>query len=187
VSLPALGIGFTLIGAIALTNLGCGGERATTKTETPASDINSFIAQGEKGFDPSIYNPEVDILLLHEQSLYTKIESTAVFTTVQPETIPGFRIQVVLTQEIDQAMAIRDSLAKEFQEENVYVVYDAPTYKIRIGNYPDRSSASPLLKQLVRRGYPDAWIVPDNVLKNPPPRLPDQPIEPKNPLENKRQ
>ena len=177
--------GFMLVAATALTCGGCGGENATTKTETPPSDFNLFIAEGEKGFNPSIYNPEVDVVVNQEQSLYTAIESAAVSTVALPETIPGFRIQVVLTQEITQAKAIRDSLSNKFQDDYVYVVYDAPTYKIRIGNYPDRSSASPLLKQLIRSGYPDAWIVPDNVLKNPPARLPDQPIEPQNPLQKR--
>ena len=98
-----------------------------------------FIAEGEKGFDPSIYNPEVNVVVNQEQSLYTAIETAAVSAVALPETIPGFRIQVVLTQEITQAMAIRERLSNDFHEEFVYIVYDAPTYKIRIVTSTDHT------------------------------------------------
>ena len=171
---------------LAVIAAGCSGGGEATRTESSGGDVNAFIAKYEHTFNPSRYNPDLENVNLKENSMYTALHSSAVYTTTQPETIPGFRIQVVLTQEFDRAMAIRDSLSFEFPDELLYVVYDAPTYKIRMGNYHERRMANPLLKQLNRLGYPDAWIVPDNVLKNPPQKLPDRPIEPKNPLQNRR-
>ncbi len=178
----------TVILAVSLLALIAGGCSGGSEAERPASDegdVNAFIAKHEATFNPSRYNPDVSKVTTQENSLYAALHSASVTTTAQPETIPGFRIQVILTQEIDQAMSIRDSLTNAFPDELLYVVYDAPTYKIRIGNYREKSHASSLLKQLNKMGFLDAWIVPDNVLKNPPVKLPDRPIEPKNPLQNR--
>ncbi len=168
-----------------LVILGCGGSGETRKEESPDAEFRSFLLNYERTFNPSQYNPDISTIKALESSVYAALHSATVYTTLLPETIPGFRVQAFLTQEIDQALAVRDTLANEFQDDLVYMVYDAPYYKIRIGNYPERPAAAPMVKKLIQLGYKDAWIVPDNVLKNPPAKLPDQLIEPKNPLQGR--
>jgi len=174
------------IAAIIIGVAGCSGSGNADKSKPAAESKDVFIVEHEKSFNPSRYNPDVSFITDQENALYNSIKLANVSVTALPETIPGFRIQVILTQDIDQAMAVRDSLTTQFEDELVYVVYDAPYYKIRIGNYADRALANPLLRKLKHLGFDEAWVVPDNVLKNPPPKLPDENIEPKNPIENRR-
>lgn len=44
----------------------------------------------------------------------------------------------------------------------IRIVYNAPYYKVRIGDFVDRQEAQKSLT-LIRQRFPDAWIVPDQV------------------------
>jgi hypothetical protein len=41
----------------------------------------------------------------------------------------------------------------------VYLQYDAPYYKVRVGNCLTRREGDLLQERAVRRGYRDAWVV----------------------------
>ena len=164
-----------LCGAFALIWYGCGGEQEMLRSSDSAA---SFIARYEQGFSPSVYNPSIDQILSEEKQRLASLTTAAVFTTTAPETALGFRVQVLLTQEIDQATAVYDSLTSLFPDQLAYLVFDPPSYKVRVGNFLDRPTASALLQQVLKLGYKDAWVVPDNILKNPPPKLPENFIVP---------
>ena len=173
---------FAFIGFLGIA-CGCGGTDETSKAESSDAEFRDFLLRYERTFNPSRYNPDINTVKLQESGIYSALHAASVYTYTTPETIPGFRVQAFLTQQIEQALAVRDTLSSIFEDELVYMVYDAPYYKIRIGNYLERPAADPMVKKLIRLGYKDAWIVPDNVLKNPPAKLPDLSIEPKNPLQ----
>ena len=152
---------------------GCGGSSTEVREVRTEPTLDEFLAKYEPAFIPSRYNEDVRLLLSDEQHQYAMLHVAEVYATTLPETIPGFRIQVIATREIDQANAVRDSLESLLPAEWSYTVYDAPYYKVRVGNYPDRASAASTLRRLAVAGFGDAWIVPDNVLKNPPPIPPE--------------
>jgi hypothetical protein len=165
---------------------GCAGSKQPSRTETPKGTLGEFLAKYEPTFHPSDYKLDFKIIKAEEAQQFEALHSATVYTTAVPETIPGFRIQVLLTQEIDEANTTLANLEQQFPEESAYMAYDAPYYKIRVGNFPERATANALLKRLVGFGYKEAWIVPENVLKNPPPKLPDTFIEPKRVIDNNR-
>ncbi len=45
----------------------------------------------------------------------------------------------------------------------VYLVYESPMYKLRVGDTTDRKRADKLLTLSKENGYRDAWVVPDMV------------------------
>ena len=96
----------------------------------------------------------------------------SLFTPAVPETLAGFRVQVLLTQEIDQATHMRDSLDLLFPDEWVYIVYETPLYKVRVGNYLERPMANKMSRDLIERGFKDSWVVQDLVIKNTPRKPP---------------
>ena len=165
---------------VSILIFGCGGERAVQRTNAPPQSISGFLADYEKSFNPTKYDASVGAIQAQERLEHNALEAVRLVSIAIPETIPGFRIQLLFTSEIDKANSLRDTLSNEFPDEWIYVVYDAPNYKVRIGNFPDRTSARPLLRKLIDEGYPDAWIVPDNVIKNPVQKLPEQFIVPDN-------
>ncbi len=132
----------------------------------------------EKSFRPSEY--DTDLHLKTKNSSDTTRLSTVppdTFAVAPPDTVQGYRIQVLATNDFDEAASVRNSLNSELPNLWVYMVYDAPTYKIRVGDYVNRSDAYFPLDSLVAMGYKEAWIVPDRVIKNPPPK----PITPASP------
>ena len=82
-------------------------------------------------------------------------------------TLPGFRVQLMSTQNLLEAISAKakaDSLLKDY---NVYIVYDSPYYKLRVGDFHARYEANRAVNYIVDHGFPDAWPVPDNIFRNP--------------------
>ena len=72
--------------------------------------------------------------------------------------LEGYRVQVLATRYIERA----DSLAaimKNTISDSVYVDFEAPNYKVRVGDFIDRDSAESLQQDLVQMGYNSAWIL----------------------------
>ena len=70
----------------------------------------------------------------------------------------GYRVQVLATRYYERA----DSLAvlmKNTVSDSVYVDFEAPNYKVRIGDFINRDSAESLQQDLVQMGYYSAWIL----------------------------
>jgi hypothetical protein len=86
--------------------------------------------------------------------------------------VQGFRVQILSTASIDSANARLREAAEAFPSEWYYLEYDAPTYKVRAGNFLTKYEADRFAKQLIERGYKTAWTVPQRVYKNPPPPPP---------------
>jgi hypothetical protein len=125
----------------------------------------------ERSFKPSFYDTEV--------YLYGKNDSSKTYgkaidqlTSAPPETLQGFRIQILATNNFDDANATRNTFSLTFPELWVYLVFEAPTYKIRIGDFLNRTEAKKLLDQFQSQGFKTAWIVPDRIIRNQPPKPP---------------
>ena len=72
--------------------------------------------------------------------------------------LEGYRVQVLATRYFERA----DSLAvimKNTVSDSVYVDFEAPNYKVRIGDFIDRDSAESLQQELMQMGYNSAWIL----------------------------
>jgi hypothetical protein len=160
---------------------GCGGSKQAVSAKSEPQSLRQFLDMYEKTFNPSEYDLPVDSIKRQEEQQHQIVGRAALVTEAVPETIPGFRIQILFTQEIDEAATARETLNDKLPDEWSYVVYEPPYYKVRVGNFMERSDANPVLKAIVSMGYKDAWIVPDRVIKNPPPKLPDTDIEPARP------
>lgn len=91
-------------------------------------------------------------------------------------TVSGFRIQVISTQSRATAETTRENLLAWWQSARqdldaprtlgqdlgIYVSYEQPYYKVRIGDFIQRADADQAVS-FVREQFPDAWIVPDMV------------------------
>lgn len=157
---------------------GCKSPEAARKETDPNAGFTEFLRKYEPTFKPSMYNDPVEKILQDEKREREAVEAARVMKIAPPETIPGFRVQVNFTPEIDAANRTRDSLLTLLPDDLTYVVYETPYYKIRVGNYADRSDANMMLKKLTSLGFKDSWVVPDRIIINPPPRIPDGYIQP---------
>ena len=81
-------------------------------------------------------------------------------------TIPGFRVQLMSTQSLSEAMGVRARANSLLSDYNIYIIYDSPYYKIRAGDFRSRYDASQAADYIASHGFPDAWSVPDNVFRD---------------------
>ncbi len=72
--------------------------------------------------------------------------------------VSGYRVQVMATRFYEKADSLRSVLTEYFGQE-VYIDFEAPNYKVRVGNCLVRSQAEDLQKELENRGYSSAWII----------------------------
>ncbi len=125
----------------------------------------------EKSFKPSEYDTDIELLHSKENQprpiVDVPVES---FTTAEPETVQGFRIQVFSSNNYDEAVAVRNALNMDLPVQWVYMIYDAPTYKVRVGDFTNRADANLAVDGFIEKGYKGAWVVPDRIVNNPPPK-----------------
>jgi hypothetical protein len=166
------------VALVLLMGIRCSSSTESTKEEASNKEnAGSGVAEKyELQFNPADYNPSVaTIEQLARADTGGKGTDLKTTESLPPETTLGFRIQVLSTTEIDTANAVKTELSNLPEAIGIYVIYDAPYYKVRVGDYLSRPDANSLLRSLIDRGYSDAWIVADRILKNPPPRKPAAP------------
>ncbi len=152
----------TFVFGLTLTSFG---QEINDTTQT----LKQFLHQYEKTFDPSLYQIPFSISLRNNSSSQNGIDTLS-FENI--EFTSGFRVQVLTTQEIDEANLLKDSLSTILPTEWTYIVYHTPYYKIRVGNFSERHTANRVMRQLLERGFENAWVVPDQIVKYPPVRVP---------------
>ncbi len=175
---------FAILSGMIIFSAGCSGQQESGVKDQ--NQMREFLREYEKTFNPSGYDADLVHLKRVEENHHTVLETRTVFTTTVPETLAGYRVQVLFTNNIDLANDTRDTIETLLPHQWCYIVYDAPYYKVRVGNFTDRNEALQMVHQLTGLGYRDAWVVPDNIQINIPPKPPDIEIEPGQPLETHR-
>ena len=87
------------------------------------------------------------------------IEQHVLFNKEHGE-LPGYRIQVMATSSLVTAKEAKAGFLKQFDDYRATIVFEAPNYKLSIGNYTNRFDANRDL-QLLLESYPNALIVKD--------------------------
>jgi len=75
---------------------------------------------------------------------------------------PGYRVQVYVGKDRSEASSVKGRALNSQKDEEAYLDYDRPNYRVKVGNFLTRDDAKELYKALKRR-FPDAMIVPDQV------------------------
>ncbi len=83
--------------------------------------------------------------------------------------IDGFRVQLLATKDIERATVAKKEAEFAFGDSrvNVYIEFDSPYYKLRIGDCQTREQAEALRELARQKGYPSPWIVRTRVWSNP--------------------
>jgi SPOR domain len=124
----------------------------------------------EESFDPSSYRDKEQEEEQQGSSIPAALpetEITAEFITItRIEKTMGFRVQIFSTTSLEDAERRMDDY-QELLGDTVAVnlVFDAPYYKVRVGNHLDKASADENCKQIKEIGLQEAWVVRDRVDK----------------------
>jgi|Deesub1362B_J571_1020462.scaffolds.fasta_scaffold05998_4 cell division septation protein DedD len=82
--------------------------------------------------------------------------------------VPGFRIQIAAVTSQEDAAEIQKQAMLQFEDVNVYLVFEPPYYKIRVGDFERRHDAEEFQRKAIEAGYRDAWIVRTVIQKKSP-------------------
>jgi hypothetical protein len=168
-----------LLPAIMLLLAGCGSSGSSQKDTVPPPEERKQrvpLSRYEKAFNPSTYDDEIAEIqrrhvLEQERSAVDNKHDSVV---VESEFSQGYRIQIFATGNIDEANAMRMTAAQRITDDSLYVVFDPPVYRVRIGDFRTRAEANQRLGAVIALGFADAWIVGDRIIQRKLVRVPAQ-------------
>ena len=75
----------------------------------------------------------------------------------------GYRIQLISTQNLAEAITAK-AKADSTVSVPVYVDFEPPNYKVRIGNYITNEEAMNVQLLMQKQGFKNAWVVPSKIV-----------------------
>lgn len=78
----------------------------------------------------------------------------------------GYRVQILNTRSRDDAFKLKAELLQTFPSHQTYVVFQSPYFKVRVGNFLDRSDAVAFKNQSLKAYTNNAYIVEDVIEYN---------------------
>ena len=83
-----------------------------------------------------------------------------IFFNKEHDALPGYRIQIYSGTSLVSAKDIKVNFLRKFPEYNASIVFEAPNYKLRAGNYTNRFDANRDLQDIIAE-YTTAYVVKD--------------------------
>lgn len=78
-------------------------------------------------------------------------------------TTNGFRVQVVATDDLDEATRIQEELKSIKGANEIYSVFEPPFYKVLIGDFKSSDGANSLKFKLSQLGYSDSKVIKSTI------------------------
>lgn len=159
---------------------GCGSTEEARKDASAQPDEQERwvpLSQYERTFHPTDYDQEIEaVQTRHKVELErAATRSPADSVVLESEFSQGYRIQIFATASIDEANAMRLTAAQRVTEDSLYVVFDPPVYKVRIGDFRTKAEANLKLGSVSAMGFTDAWVVGDKIILRKLVRVPASP------------
>lgn len=159
-------IGVTLYSCSASTDT-----RYAKDAEKDASKTKAEEAIIEDDFDITPFRTEIEIPELDRETMkepldlwydYPDTLSTEQTTkkTVS-DTISGYRVQVISTDDLEEANGVRSEIYFKTNEKAVYVIFEPPFYVVRVGDCKNINDAKALSFKLNQLGFAGTKIVND--------------------------
>ena len=179
-----------LLGLIALLSAGCmkpgeGGGPATEQSPE-TGDTRGFDPLSlprDREIVPQMYpqggeiQGSEQVVVDSSQNIHKRLASTTV-EIEQTDTAYGqaFRVQLATSKVYGEARR-EVRVAEEIFDRPVYLDYEVPYYKVRVGSFRSRDDAEEYQQRARTAGYDNAWVVLVNIdIKQPPPLYPDFPV-----------
>jgi hypothetical protein len=115
-------------------------------------------------------DPRIDLLVRKQTAIN---EET---TRESRRNVPGFRIQVMNTPDRNKVYDAKAKVYQEFPDWKPYLLYQAPNYKLRVGDFKTEDEAQAALQQLSRL-FPQGMYVIHDIIEL---KLSDLPTPPNN-------
>lgn len=125
----------------------------------------------EEDFDITPYKTEInieappigteklppDVWYGYKEDTSTVLQNKIIGTT------DGYRVQVISTDDIEEANRIRAEIYEKTARKEVYVTFEPPFYKVKAGDFISKSDANDFKFKLNQLGYTEAKVVQETV------------------------
>jgi len=102
-------------------------------------------------------DPRVDLLAKRQSAINVAVRKATA------RTAPGFRLLIVNTNNRQEAIEAKSRVYTLYPELKAYLVYQAPYYKLKAGNFKTRAEAEPFRKALNDRFPKGVFLINDIV------------------------
>ena len=79
------------------------------------------------------------------------------------ETVDGYRVLVVATDDMDAANLVREDILAKIKRKEVYISFEPPFYKVKVGDFTDIEESNNLKFKLNQLGYTEARVIKETV------------------------
>jgi len=158
---------------LAVLFVGCGastGSRYETKPDTKTVNTAEEKKEVVEDFDITPYETEIDIEAPPISTGKVPTDVWYEYSTSSPDslrnikgTADGYRVQVLSTDNIDEANLVRAEIYEQTSRKEVYVIFEPPFYKVKVGDFTSKSEAENLRFKLNQLGYTESKVVQETV------------------------
>jgi len=78
-------------------------------------------------------------------------------------TVDGYRVLVVATDNLEDANSVRADILAKIKRKEVYISFEPPFYKVKVGDFTDLTESDNLKFRLNQLGYTKARVVQETV------------------------
>ena len=78
-------------------------------------------------------------------------------------TVDGYRVLVVATDNLEDANSVRADILDKIKRKEVYISFEPPFYKVKVGDFTDLTDSDNLKFRLNQLGYTKARVVQETV------------------------
>ncbi len=147
----------------ALIYMSCSGTKEVIKEDIPLQDTYQF----DESFDPLTLDDD-DIIIAGDENtqiIYNAGNNPDTEKIDALKEITGFRVQFLATKNIETASLFEQEASERFNhlDHKTYLIFEAPLYKIRVGDCEDRSEAEELRDLATEYGYRESFIVKSKI------------------------
>ena len=102
-------------------------------------------------------DPRVDLLVKKQAQI------NEVTTRDARRNVAGYRLQVINTSDRNAAISAKTKIYQLYPELKAYLLYQAPYFRLRVGNFIDKEEAEDYRKSLSREFPNSVFLVRDTV------------------------
>lgn len=133
--------------------------------------ITAFIAKAQTAADSIMF---AEVTIIKDKRIDVLGEKMAAYNIALAKTVRsgrGYRLMLISTNDRPLAMQLRSTLMQYYPEHKVYMLYQTPFIKIKMGNFVDKDEAEKLKKMLLAQRVVtgNIYILPETIEIKPDP------------------
>lgn len=122
--------------------------------------VNLFSQANENGQVVIVQDPRIDTILNKHLEM-----NAALLLNTDNFAIDGYRIQIFEesgNKSSTRAREVMSEFSSQYPDIPTYLTWQAPNFKVRVGDFRTRMEAEGFLKE-IKRNYPIAWVIRDKI------------------------